>query len=418
MKILITTSTFPVSDIDKVPAFVKDQAVEIKKQFPDTNIIIHAPHNAHGLHSKQQHSEWYKEKRYHYFWPFRWELLTGRGILPALKSNPLLYLQIPCFVFFQFLSLLKLVRKEKPDIIYVHWFTPQAITSALVSKITKTPFIFTTHASDVSVLKKMPFSKRLVVWVCKNASAYTAVSPRTADKLRHFFTDKNRDDLENKLSIIPMGVKTNVAKLEHKDTERVRKLFDLPPGKQYVLYLGRLADKKGVKYLLDGFAKLSPTASNKLHLIIAGDGQIKGKLEKQARDLMLKNVTFTGYVGGIEKDALFAIADFTCLPSIIDTSGDSEGFPVVLMESLAAGKIVLASNVTGGEEIINSGKDGYIFAEKSASEISKLLTKVSELDSAQRTAIQKRAAKLAKQFDWTAIAKKHYDIMLEVITER
>lgn len=416
MKVLITTSTLPVSDDDQVPAFVKDQAIELKKKYPTIEIVIHAPHNTYSQTSRKQLADkYYTERRFHYFWPFRMELLAGRGILPALRQNKLLYMQIPFFVFFQFLTLLVLVRKEKPDLIYAHWFTPQAINAALVSRITKTPFIFTTHASDVSVIRGVPLSKTIVTLVCRSAAAYTAVSKRTADKLTSFFDTKK--PLYNKLSIIPMGVKTNALKVSKSDLANVRESFDIAQDKQYILFLGRLAEKKGVIYLLQAFAQLPAKYSKDLHLIVAGDGQLKPFLEKRAVDLGITNITFTGYVHGKTKDSLLELADYVCFPSIIDDRGDSEGFPVALMESLAAGKIVLASNATGGETILQDGVSGFIFSEKSAKSLVLSLVQALKLSKRARMEMQKSSRDLSMQFDWSTITEKHYDILKKVLHE-
>jgi glycosyltransferase involved in cell wall biosynthesis len=412
MKILVTTSTLPAHDTDTVPAFVKDQVIAIKQANPAIECIIHAPHNFYSRTTKSSRpNQYFREIRYHYFWPFRFELLSGRGIMPALRQNKLLYMQIPFFVLFQFVALLTVAKKEKPDLIYAHWFTPQAITSALVSKITGIPFIFTTHASDVSILHKFPFTKQLVHHVCQRASAFTAVSRRTADKLISFF---NHDDWTQnfalKLEIIPMGTETKVPTVGRKTLVRVQKKYNLPTDKRILLFIGRLAEKKGVTYLLEAFSNLPENIANGLHLVIAGDGQLLHGLQKQAKQLRIKNSTFTGYLHGEEKRTLFALAGFICLPSIVDSQGDSEGFPVVLMEGLAAGKIVLASNASGGETILTNGETGFVFPEKSSGELSKAILLAASLSREQRIAIQTKAKSLAQQFSWDTIADRQYQI--------
>lgn len=419
MKILITTSTLPVSEDDKVPAFVKDQAIELKKKYPSIDILVHAPHSALSKTlNRKLGTKYYKDVRFHYFWPFRWELLAGHAIMPTLKQNKLLYLQIPFLFLFQFISLLRLARKENPDLLYAHWFTPQAINTALVSKLTRTPFVFTTHASDVSVLRKFPFSKKLVAWVCRHAYAYTAVSERTATKLESFFDKKDWTDIyRDKLTIIPMGVSLTAPIIKNTDIKRVKKIYKLPDHKKIILFLGRLAEKKGVNYLIEAFSNLSDEIAKDLQLVIAGDGQLKDYLVKQTEKLKLDNVTFTGYVYGKNKDALIDVANYTCFPSIIDSSGDSEGFPVVIMESLAAGKIVLASNVSGGETILKSGQSGFIFDQKSAKNLKQSLMKAVSLSEKERLNMQKKSRNLASQFSWPLIAEKHYAVFKGALRE-
>jgi len=411
-KILITTSTLPASEVDEVPAFIKDQAVEMKKLVPSMNIVMHAPHNAYSDTSKLvEKNISYRVYRYHYFWPFKWELLAGRGIMPALRHNPLLYLQVPFLVFFQFVSLLVVTLREKPDLLYAHWFTPQAITTMLVSMITRTPFVFTTHASDVSVLNRVPFTKPLVNWICRRACSYIAVSENTAEKLKQFFSGAaNERALIDKLSIIPMGVSTNVPRISDSERAEVLSRFRLPGNRQYMLFLGRLAEKKGVSCLLEATAQLPLTSTRRLHLIIAGDGQLRSELEDLSRRLGLTNVTFTGYVTGLDKWALIDTADYACFPSIIDDTGDAEGFPVALMECLAAGKIILSSNVTGAEKVIEKNNAGFVFPEKSATSLLGLLEKVLTLEQAHREELQTNAKRLALNYDWRSISQQHYSI--------
>jgi glycosyltransferase involved in cell wall biosynthesis len=416
-KILIVTSTLPVSDSDPVPSFVRDQSIWLKKIRPELKIDILAPHNSYSQTENFNAHKYYDEHRFHYFWPSRFEQLSGRGILPALKKNKILYAQIPFLFLFQFFALLRITRKLNPDLIYAHWFTPQGINAAMVAMITKTPFIFTTHASDVSVLSKVPFSKMLVHKVCNKARAFTAVSERTAIKLKSYFSENEWKNFQSKFSILPMGVDTDMPSISSSQIEKIKLKHNIAVNKKYVLFMGRLAEKKGVTYLLDAWSQIDDSLSSKIHLIIAGDGQLNKVLQEQANTLNLNNVTFTGYIHGEDKDLLLALADYLCLPSIVDSSGDSEGFPVVLMEGLAAGKIILASNTSGGESILKDGINGFIFREKSSTELKEVLQKALKLDNKQTDKISGLSKKLALQYRWDTIAKKHYEIIDKVISE-
>ena len=413
MKLLVATSTFPISDDDKVPAFVKDQVVEFKRLDPSIEITVLAPHNYYGktVENLSDHQD-YTEIRYHYFRPYRLELLAGRAIMPTLKQNKLLYLQVPFFVVFHFWALLRQTRKTKPDIIYVHWFMPQAIAAAVVSKITKTPFVFTTHASDVAVLYKFPFAKPLIRWVCRAATNYTAVSQRTTDKLKRAFSETEwENNYAQKLSIIPMGVHTSNPKKDKVAEAKLQKDHYLPTDKKLFVFIGRLAEKKGVTYLLDAIPLLNQKTRDASHFVIAGDGQLMTELQTQAKSLGLTNVTFVGYIHGKEKDTLINMADYMVFPSIIDSMNDSEGFPVAIMESLAAGKIVLGSDVSGAETIFDSGKNGFVFAEKSPSKLAKTIEQAFAVAPKTRTSIEKVSLALAKRYSWGKIAKEHLDVL-------
>ena len=151
MRVLVAASTFAANDGDPVPAFVRDQIIALQDIQPDLKVSVLAPHDKRsGTKSFTRHDA-YDEYRFHYFWPFSYEKLAGRGIMPALKANPLNYFLIPPFFLGEFIALHRLTRRIKPDVLYAHWFTPQGIVCRWVGFFTGTPFVFTTHASDVDV---------------------------------------------------------------------------------------------------------------------------------------------------------------------------------------------------------------------------------------------------------------------------
>jgi glycosyltransferase involved in cell wall biosynthesis len=347
-RILVTASTFPASDTDHVPAFVKDQVIALKKEYPDIALDVLAPHNAYSNTKKITKHQHYTEHRFHYFLPFKkWELLAGRGIAPALKKNPLLYIQVPFLIIAEIFVTRRLIKNTRPDVVYAHWFTPQAITAALACKSTKTPFVFTSHSGDVIVLKKVPFAKKIVTWVCRQATVYTAVSGQTADKL--FSMLPNDQGLRDKLEVIPMGTRLSKPLPATKKPQKVVELF----------FIGRLVSIKGVDYLLKALGGLKD--DYKFRLTIAGDGQQRAELEKLTESLDLSDrVEFVGYVSGKTKDSLFHRSDIVCIPSIKEGE-NTEGLPVTLMETLANGKIVIASDVTGAQEFMTDEVDGFIF---------------------------------------------------------
>ncbi|MCA9331811.1 glycosyltransferase [Candidatus Saccharibacteria bacterium] len=404
-KILIVTSTLPTSDSDPVPGFVSDQAIWLKKLAPTIEIDILAPHNIYSKTKNHTKHPGYTEHRFHYFWPSRWELLTGRGIQPALQQNKLLFLQIPFLFLCEFLATYRLTRKIQPDLLYAHWFTPQGITTALVAKLTRTPFVFTTHASDVIVLKRLPFSRKLVTWACKQAACYTAVSQQTAKKLLYFANADNRQIITDKLHIIPMGTEKHPVSI--KTLKSTRKSYDLT-GKTIILLMGRLVDIKGFDIVLDAFAKIKE--KERYRVLICGDGPERAKLEAQATLLGIsKYIRFMGFVSGKIKDNALGLADIVIIPSRI-SNGYSEGLPVVFMEAVLNEKITIVSNVTGAQEVITDGIDGFVFQSESKNDLLSKLTKATEILNGDSRAFYRNVRTMSKQFEWKAVARKHLDL--------
>lgn len=413
-KILFTTSTMPTSDKDPVPAFVREEAIWLHKIYPDISISVLAPHNAYShtkTHTQHKH---YDEYRFHYFWPFAWERLTGRGIQPALSKNKLLYFQLPGLFIAEFFATWRYVRKLEPDLIYAHWFTPQAITTALVSKITGVPFVFDTQASDVIVLKKVPFAHKIVASVCRGALAYTAPSQQTANKLLYFATNDTRKMIESKLHLIPMGA--NRSPSRKSIVQKLRNTYALND-KIVLLFMGRLVNRKGVDTLIKAVKEIDNI--NGLRLVIAGDGQERKNLEELVNKLgMNKQVVFTGFVTGAEKDALLTAADILVVPSV-NVGDQAEGLPIVFMEGILAGKITVISDATGAHEVVSDNANSFVFSAGSVKELVNRLDRALSLKGSKLRKFEKSIEKLSKEFNWeNVIRKRHAALLLGPPDER
>lgn len=404
-KILFMASTMPISAKDPVPAFVRDEAIWFKKTYPFLKISVLSPHNAHSDTKKFTKHKEYDDYRFHYFWPYSWEKLTGRGIAPALKQNKLLYIQVPFLLVCEFFATIKLVRKTKPDLIYAHWFTPQAIVGSLVSKMYRIPFVFDTQSSDVIVLKKIPFSKNIVSAVCKRAHAYTAPSKQTVDKLLYFSTDKNRGEIKKKLHLIPLG--TAPVEVKKSTIKRTIEKYGLK-NKRTIYFIGRLVDRKGIDVLIKSFRNLY-AKNEDLRLVIVGDGQEREKFKNLAARLGLGNsVIFAGYITGEERFALLNIASIGVVPSV-NVGDHAEGLPIVFMEGLTAGKAMVVSDATGAHEVVHDGKDAFVTKAGSVNQLTEKMQLALRVSERNDKEFYKNVLKLAEQFQWPAIIKRRYE---------
>ncbi|MEM1065302.1 MAG: glycosyltransferase [Pseudomonadota bacterium] len=118
------------------------------------------------------------------------------------------------------------------------------------------------------------------------------------------------------------------------------------------VFVGRLAPVKGVDVLLEAFARARQTVP-RIQLTIIGDGPERVRLEAQAEP-MGDAVRFTGYLSQAEVAELLAEADGLVLAS------HAEGVPVVLMEAMAAGRAVIATDITGVPELVEDGVSGFL----------------------------------------------------------
>lgn len=123
----------------------------------------------------------------------------------------------------------------------------------------------------------------------------------------------------------------------------------------------RLIPSKGIDYFLDAIPKVLRHIKN-IHFVVIGSGPYEQELKKKAERLHVQgNITFLGYVNNV-MDYINAV-DIFVLPSL------SEGFGISVLEAMAAGKAVIASNVGGIPEIVNHDDNGYLVPPGDASEL-------------------------------------------------
>jgi len=175
-------------------------------------------------------------------------------------------------------------------------------------------------------------------------------------------------------------------------------------GHQIVLYVGRLAPRKGVNYLLQAMSHITKYFP-KAKLIIVGTGPLKHHLTDFSKRLGLQNsVMFLGYVTDEKMRELFVSADVVVVPSIF------EGCPLVLLEAMAAGKPVVASAVQGIAEVIKHELSGLLVKPGNTHEIEDAIIRLlQEKEFAKRLGENAKEA-VRENYSWKKIAKKTLEV--------
>lgn len=157
-----------------------------------------------------------------------------------------------------------------------------------------------------------------------------------------------------KISVIPNGIPADFASLESSPVDEYRERFGVKRGESVVLSLGRLSPEKGQTYLIQAVSRLyeSGQASNMV-VLIAGAGLLEQPLKEQIRAAGLEGkIKLIGHQSDVKP--LFRMADVFVLPSL------SEGSPMVLLESMAAGVPAVATNVGGIPEAVENNKTALL----------------------------------------------------------
>jgi glycosyltransferase involved in cell wall biosynthesis len=133
-------------------------------------------------------------------------------------------------------------------------------------------------------------------------------------------------------------------------------------------FVGRLNVQKGVKYMLEGFKSVAEKFKN-VHLVIAGTGELENMLKEFTTEYKLeKRIHLLGFRKDIPD--LMRTFDIFLLPSLW------EGFGIVLIEALAAGKPIVATNTSSIPEIVEDGRNGILVPPENSEAISDALTRL------------------------------------------
>ncbi len=137
-----------------------------------------------------------------------------------------------------------------------------------------------------------------------------------------------------------------------------------------VLYAGRMRTRKAVAVLLEAFAGLLPSHP-RASLVLAGDGEHRAALERRARSLgLVRAVRFLGAIPREQMGRWYRAADVFCLPSIY------EGFPVAILEAMAAGLPVVSTTVSGIPEAVEDGVTGLLVEPEDAAGLTRALERL------------------------------------------
>jgi glycosyltransferase involved in cell wall biosynthesis len=131
------------------------------------------------------------------------------------------------------------------------------------------------------------------------------------------------------------------------------------PARARVLCVAALEEKKGHRHLLSAVALLKQRGID-IELVVVGDGDLRDQLHEQAETLGIDGIRWRGRLSGDEVLAELRAATCFVLPSVKDHRGRMEGIPVALIEAMAVGIPVVASDLSGVAELVQPGKTGWL----------------------------------------------------------
>ena len=393
MKILMTTSSFPLYKGDTAGIFVYEQAKFLVQK--GLNLEILAPMG--DLASKFEVMDDIKVRRFNYFYPLRYQgLCYGAGVPDNMKKGFKYKIQLPFLLLFFFLNIL--IRGSEKDIIYAHW-TLSGLAAVIAGKILKKPVIVMIHHGQNQFKLGL-----LIRYVIENADYIVFNSSYTEKQVRRYFNPRS-------FSVIPPGVDT--LKFRPFDIRKYSSFlrgYGIKEGLPVIFAMGRHIQWKGYEFLIQAVKKLEFD----FLLVLAGSGPETENLKHLSSELGLEDkVIFTGSIKNYMTPIFYNRTSVFVQPSIIDDSGNTEGLGVVIMEAMACGIPCIGSKVGGIPDLIVDGVNGSMVEAESPELIADRIKFLLESDSKSFSLNSRQY--ILKNFCWNKLVCKNIHLMEKII---
>jgi glycosyltransferase involved in cell wall biosynthesis len=230
---------------------------------------------------------------------------------------------------------------------------------------------------------------------------------RSADRVvctspNYFATSNSLLPFEHKVDVIPIGLDSDSYPSVTKALEEsIASKF----GRDFFLFVGVLRYYKGLHILLDA-VKDAP-----FDVVIVGSGQTEASLKKQAQELGLTNVVFTGHVDDEIKVALFKLSRAIVFPSYLR----SEAFGVTLLEGAMHSKPLVSTEVGSGTSHVNvHGKTGIVVAPGSPRSLRRAMDQLYERPEIARLMGQRARKRFENLFTGDLMASRYWKLYCDV----
>jgi glycosyltransferase involved in cell wall biosynthesis len=330
MKVLFLTTSFPRFKGDHAGIFLLSLAKNLAAKGAEVSVV--APND--NVSAQNEVMDGIRVHRFNYF-AKSWQVLAYGygGALSNMGKSLRLVLLLP---FFAGAFLARGLREaRRADVIHSHWIAAGLI-GVVISALARKPLVITLRGTDYKVVRKLGILGFLWRRVLRAADAVTTVSEQMAAEVEALSG--------RKALFIPNGV----------DLPEPGSKPDRKDGR--MLFVGNLTKNKGVGVFLDALARLKDDIAG-AEAVIIGDGDERIGLERQASEAGLSGILlFKGFMAHHEVEEWLAASGILVLPSY------SEGRPNVVLEAMAYGLPVVATDIPGTRELVSTQQTGLLFA--------------------------------------------------------
>lgn len=265
------------------------------------------------------------------------------------------------------------------DVIDAHYFYPDGVAAAHLARKLRLPVVITARGSDLTQIPSEPAPRLAIQWAAREASASIAVCEDLRRRVVELGAPAERS------LVLRNGV--DLSAFAPVDPAQARAAVGTAGFT--ILSVGALIPRKGHELTIEALR-----ARPEWRLVIAGSGPLRSALESLAARLGVGDrVRFLGEVAHRELPTLYSAADVMVLASL------REGWANVLLESMACGTPVVASDVNGASEVVRASAAGRLMRERSVAE---LINAVEEVRASDLSSVETR--RYAERFSWAETA--------------
>lgn len=271
--------------------------------------------------------------------------IIGSRVIPANRINRKLRFRVNGIRSIP-LALPLLLRQIRPDVVVVCNAT-QALLAWLVRYLLGFRLVLMVEDTPHSVRRLGLLSSWLKAFSYRRMDRWFVFSDDSRQYLAQIGITKNVVRSSWSLDMDCFRPRHNIAHpAKHSHVEGDRRTI--------VLFVGRLIQQKGVEQLIDAWATLPARVRNTARLLVYGDGPLKSKIAAACASQGLDEVELVGHVEYAKVRGALGSADLFVFPTLEDLYG------LALLEAMASGCPVVTTPFTGGRELVEEGKNGWI----------------------------------------------------------
>ncbi len=261
------------------------------------------------------------------------------------------------------------------DVLDAHYFYPDGVAAALLAREFDKPFTITARGTDLNLIPKYRLPRKQIQWAARKTNHLITVCQALKDVLIDL------DVPETKTTVLRNGVDLDLFHL----VDRSQCRQELSLSGFTLLTAGHLVERKGHHLIIEALKELPD-----VDLLVAGDGEMRQTLEALAARIGVADRVI--FLGAIPHNQLYRI--YSAVDTLVLAS-DREGWPNVLLEAMACGTPVVATNVWGAGEIVRSSAAGLLVEERSPRALANAITELRE-----NMPDRLETRRYAEDFDW------------------